>query len=128
MMITWYNIAIASLLGNVGQEVLNIKQDKITALLCRLSREDELVGDSESIQTQKKMLYQYAKEHHFTNIVYYVDDGYSGTTFDRPEFQRLKNDIERGKVGVVIVKDLSRLGRNHIMTGYYLEHFFLNIK
>ena len=70
------------------------------------------------------MLYQYAKEHHFTNIVYYVDDGYSGTTFDRPEFQRLKNDIEKGKVGVVIVKDLSRLGRDYIMTGYYLEHFF----
>ena len=82
MMVVWYNIAIASLLGNVGQEVINIKQqDKITALLCRLSREDELVGDSESIQTQKKMLYQYAKENHFTNIVYYVDDGYSGTTF-----------------------------------------------
>lgn len=129
MMVVWYNIAIASLLGNVGQEVINIKQqDKITALLCRLSREDELVGDSESIQTQKKMLYQYAKEHHFTNIVYYVDDGYSGTTFDRPEFQRLKNDIEKGKVGVVIVKDLSRLGRDHIMTGYYLEHFFPEYK
>ena len=74
------------------------------------------------------MLYQYAKEHHFTNIVYYVDDGYSGTTFDRPEFQRLKNDIEKGKVGVVIVKDLSRLGRDHIMTGYYLEHFFPEYK
>ena len=74
------------------------------------------------------MLYQYAKEHHFTNIVYYVDDGYSGTTFDRPEFQRLKNDIEKGKVGIVIVKDLSRLGRDHIMTGYYLEHFFPEYK
>lgn len=74
------------------------------------------------------MLYQYAKENHFTNIVYYVDDGYSGTTFDRPEFQRLKNDIEKGKVGVVIVKDLSRLGRDHIMTGYYLEHFFPEYK
>ena len=129
MMKMWYNIAIASLLGNVGQEVINIKQqDKITALLCRLSREDELVGDSESIQTQKKMLFQYAKEHHFTNIVYYVDDGYSGTTFDRPEFQRLKNDIEKGKVGVVIVKDLSRLGRDYIMTGYYLKHFFPEYK
>lgn len=129
MMVVWYNIAIASLLGNVGQEVINIKQqDKITALLCRLSREDELVGDSESIQTQKKMLYQYAKENHFTNIVYYVDDGYSGTTFDRPEFQRLKNDIEKGKVGVVIVKDLSRLGRDHAMikNEEYLGHLVCN--
>ena len=81
-------------------------------------REDELNGDSESIQTQKAMLTQYAKKHHFFNIEYYVDDGYNGTNFERPDLQRLMNDIKDGKVGIVIIKDLSRLGHDYRKTGY----------
>ena len=97
---------------------------KHTALLSRLSREDDLQGDSESIQTQKAMLEQYASKNGFTNIIHYVDDGYSGTNFDRPDFQRLMNDIKLGKIGVIITKYLSRLGRDHITTGYLLESYF----
>ncbi len=100
------------------------QQHKATALLCRLSREDELGGDSESIQTQKKMLTQYANQNHFPNIVYYVDDGYSGTNFERPDFQRMLSDIKNGKISTVITKDLSRLGRDYLKTGYLLENFF----
>ena len=70
------------------------------------------------------MLTQYAKKNHFPNIEYYVDDGYSGTNFERPDFQRLMNDIKDGKVGIVITKDLSRLGRDYLKTGYLLEDFF----
>ena len=70
------------------------------------------------------MLTQYAKKNHFPNIEYYVDDGYSGTNFERPDFQRLMNDIKDGKVGIVITKDLSRLGRNYIETGNFIEVIF----
>lgn len=103
-----------------------VKSDKITALLCRLSKEDEIRGDSESIQTQKKMLLQYAKKYEFNNIEFYVDDGYSGTNFDRPDFKRLMNDIDKGIVGIVIVKDLSRLGREYIEVGTLIEKVFPN--
>ncbi len=87
---------------------------EITALYCRLSRDDDLVGDSNS----------YAKSHAFLNPVFYVDDGYSGTNFNRPAFQRMLGDIESGKVKTVIVKDMSRFGRNYIMVGYYTEILF----
>jgi len=97
---------------------------KHTALLSRLSKEDELIGESESIQTQKAMLEEYARLHGFINIVHYTDDGYSGTNFDRPEFQRLVSDIKSNLIDTVIVKDLSRLGRDYLKTGYYLEEFF----
>ena len=97
---------------------------KHTALLSRLSKEDELIGESESIQTQKAMLEEYARLHGFINIVHYTDDGYLGTNFDRPEFQRLVNDIKNNLIDTVIVKDLSRLGRDYLKTGYYLEEFF----
>lgn len=100
------------------------QQIKNTALLCRLSREDEQQGDSESIQTQKMLLTQYAGHNGFGNIVYYVDDGYSGTNFDRPDFRRMIADIKSGKIATVITKDLSRLGRDYLKTGYLLEEFF----
>lgn len=80
----------------------------VTALYCRLSKDDELVGDSNSIVHQKEMLAKYAKEHGFTNTEFYVDDGYSGTNFNRPDFQRMMSDVEEGKIGTVIVKDMSR--------------------
>ena len=103
---------------------MNIQQNRITALYCRLSRDDDFGGDSVSIQTQKTMLSQYARDNGFTVTEFYVDDGYSGTNFDRPDFCRMTDDIERGKVGAVVVKDLSRLGREYLKTGYYTEIFF----
>ncbi|MEI3363639.1 MAG: recombinase family protein [Oscillospiraceae bacterium] len=99
-------------------------QTKITALYCRLSQDDGSDGDSNSIQNQKKILEQYARDHRFLNTQFYVDDGYSGATFDRPDFQRLMADIEKGKVRTVITKDLSRLGRNQLHTGLYIEERF----
>lgn len=98
--------------------------EKITALYCRLSRDDDLSGDSNSIVNQKQILGEYAKRHGFLNPAYYVDDGYSGTNFNRPDFQRMLRDIESGVVGTVIVKDMSRFGRNYIMVGYYTEILF----
>lgn len=98
----------------------------ITALYCRLSKDDELVGDSNSIVHQKEMLAKYAKEHGFTNTEFYVDDGYSGTNFNRPDFQRMMSDVEEGKIRTVIVKDMSRFGRDYIMVGYYTEIYFGN--
>ena len=100
------------------------QQNKITALYCRLSRDDENEGDSSSIVTQKQILSQYAKQHGMTNTEFYIDDGYSGTNYDRPNFKRLENDIEAEKVGTVITKDLSRLGRDYLKTGYYIEVLF----
>ena len=95
-----------------------------TALYLRLSRDDELQGDSSSIQTQRMMLRQYASEHGLTVVDEYVDDGWSGTNFNRPDFQRMINDIEEGKINCVVTKDLSRLGRNYILTGQYTELYF----
>ncbi len=88
----------------------------ITALYCRLSQEDERLGESLSIENQRMILQRYAEEHRFPNIRFYVDDGYSGASFDRPNFKRMMNDIEQGKVGIVIVKDQSRLGRDYLQT------------
>lgn len=97
---------------------------RITALYCRLSREDERNETSSSIETQKRFLKRYAIEHNFDNTKYYVDDGYSGTNFERPAFQELLKDIESKTVGNIIIKDLSRLGRNYLTTGLYIEHYF----
>ena len=99
----------------------------VTALYARLSKDDDLVGDSNSIVYQKEMLAKYAKEHGFTNIEFYVDDGFSGTNFNRPEFQRMMADAEEGKISTVIVKDMSRFGRDYIMVGYYTEIYFSNL-
>ena len=97
---------------------------KITALYCRLSRDDEQYGDSSSIQTQKAMLSQYAVTNGFGTTEYYVDDGVSGTSFNRPSFVRLKEDIEQGLIGAVIVKDLSRFGRDYLQVGLYTQSYF----
>ncbi len=95
-----------------------------TAIYCRLSKDDMLQGDSESIKTQKAMLTQYAKEHGFFVVDVYVDDGWSGLNFDRPDFNRMLDDIEVGKIEVVITKDLSRLGRDHLKVGHFTEIYF----
>ena len=98
--------------------------NKIIALYERLSRDDELNGDSNSIVNQKKMLEKYATEQGFTNLRHYTDDGWSGTNFDRPDWKRMLADIEDGIVGCVIVKDMSRIGRNYLEVGFYTEVLF----
>lgn len=98
--------------------------NKITALYCRLSQDDGLDGESNSIANQKSILEQYAIDHRFPNIKSYVDDGYSGANFNRPDFQRMMSDMEDGKIGIIITKDLSRLGRNQLHTGLYIEERF----
>lgn len=98
--------------------------EKIDALYCRLSRDDELQGDSNSIKNQKAILSKYASEHGMTNPQFYVDDGYSGTNFNRPDFQRLMDDVNSGKVRTIIVKDMSRLGRDYLKVGLYTEITF----
>ena len=99
-------------------------QQLITALYPRLSHEDELSGESNSIYNQKRILETYAKQNGFTNLRWYTDDGYSGANFQRPGFQAMLADIEAGKVGTVIVKDMSRLGRNYLQVGMYTEMIF----
>ncbi len=99
----------------------------VTALYARLSKDDDLVGDSNSIVHQKEILFKYAKEHGFANCEFYVDDGFSGTNFNRPDFQRMMADAEEGKISTVIVKDMSRFGRDYIMVGYYTEIYFSNL-
>ena len=99
-------------------------QDKITALYCRLSKDDLNVGDSDSIVHQRAILEKYAEDNCFPNIRVFVDDGYSGVSFDRPGFQEMYKLIEADKVGIVITKDLSRLGRNYIEVGNYTEFVF----
>ena len=98
--------------------------DKITALYCRLSQDDMLDGESNSITNQKAILQKYAEDNGFHNTAFYVDDGWSGTTFQRPDFMRMIQDIESGKIGTVITKDLSRLGRDYLKTGEYIEIIF----
>ena len=98
--------------------------DKITALYCRLSQDDMLQGESNSITNQKAILKKYAEDSGFSNLVYYVDDGVSGTTFERDGFKAMMADVEAGKVGTVITKDLSRLGRDYLKTGEYIEIIF----
>lgn len=105
--------------------------DKITALYCRLSVEDTKDEKkngkedlSNSIQNQKAMLLQYARDHRFPHPTFFIDDGYSGVTYDRPGFQKMLDEIEAGHVGVVITKDLSRLGRNSALTGLYINYTF----
>ena len=99
-------------------------EEKITALYERLSRDDDVEGDSNSIINQKRYLEDYAASHGFTNCRHYTDDGYSGGTFERPSWKRLLEDIEAGKVGTVLAKDMSRIGRDYLQTGFYTEVLF----
>ena len=101
------------------------KPGQITALYARLSQEDTLEGDSNSIVNQKAVLSKYAADNGFTNPVFFIDDGVSGVTFDRPNFNRMIAEIEAGNVATVIVKDMSRLGRDYLKVGYYTEIFFV---
>ena len=104
----------------------SIAGDRITALYCRLSQEDDLQGESNSITNQKAILQKYADEHGFGNTMFFVDDGYSGTNFNRPDWQRLTGMIDEGRIGTIIVKDMSRLGRDYLQVGMYTEMVFPN--
>ena len=95
--------------------------EKIVALYVRLSRDDENEGDSNSIAHQIEILTRYAKEHGITNYKIYKDDGYSGTNFNRPGFLEMLADIEAGMISMVVVKDMSRFGRNYLEVGLYTE-------
>lgn len=97
----------------------------VTALYCRLSRDDELSGDSNSIANQKKILTQYAQDNSFGNTRFYVDDGWSGVSFDRPSFMEMMEGVKDGSVSTIIVKDHSRLGRNRLIVGALLEEDFV---
>ena len=99
-------------------------QIRKTALYCRLSQDDGLEGDSNSIQNQKNILQKFAEDHHFPNLCFYVDDGFSGGNFQRPAFQQMISDMENGEIGIIVTKDLSRLGRNQLHTGLYIEERF----
>lgn len=95
--------------------------EKDTAIYTRLSRDDELQGDSNSIIHQRELLSKYAADHGFRNVRVFVDDGFSGTNFQRPGFQEMLSEIEAGKIGTVIVKDMSRLGRDYLRVGFYTD-------
>ena len=98
--------------------------DNITALYARLSQEDTLDGESNSIANQKKILLKYATDNSFPNPTFFIDDGVSGVTFDRPGWNEMIRLAEAGKVRTVIVKDMSRMGRDYLKVGYYTESFF----
>ena len=99
-------------------------QIRKTALYCRLSQDDGIEGDSNSIQNQKAILQKFAEDHHFPSPCFYVDDGFSGGNFQRPAFQQMISDMENGEIGIIVTKDLSRLGRNQLDTGLYIEERF----
>ncbi len=101
-----------------------LQTSKITALYCRLSKEDMQAGESESIQNQKIILQKYADEHHFFNTRFYIDDGFSGVSFERKGLQAMLQEVEAGNVSTVITKDLSRLGRNYLKAGELIEIVF----
>ena len=100
------------------------KRFKITALYERLSKDDEVQGESNSIVDQKRMLTQYAEQHGYENIEHYTDDGWTGTNFDRPDWKRMLADIEAGKVGTVIVKDMSHIGRDYLQVDFTQKSCF----
>ena len=99
-------------------------ENKITALYERLSHDDEMQGDSNSIANQKKLLEAFAKEHELDNIRHYTDDGWSGGNFDRPAWNQMLQDIEQDRISTVLVKDMSRVGRDYLQVGFYTEVVF----
>lgn len=119
----WYNeiIQFTVWLFILRRKHMNKQSNKITALYCRLSQDDERQGESNSITTQKAILEEYARKNKFRNLRFFVDDGYSGTNFNRPAFNEMLELIESHEVSTVIVKDMSRMGRNYLQVGMYTE-------
>lgn len=118
------NSVLADCLKKEAQK-MNRQSEKITALYCRLSRDDELAGDSNSIVNQKNILSKYANDNGFRNTKFFIDDGVSGTTFERDGFKAMLAEIENGNVDTVIVKDMSRFGRDYLKVGFYTEILFV---
>lgn len=106
-----------------NEQKLNFEKE-----ICRLSRDDEQLGESNSIKNQKSILSKYAKDNHFINTKFFVDDGYSGTSFTRPAFMEMMELAESGNIGTIIVKDHSRLGRNRLIIGQLLEEDFVRLR
>ena len=106
------------------QPTKNYKNTNRAAAYCRLSKDDEQIGESASIQTQRDMITGFIRENGWSLVDVYIDDGYTGLNTNRPSFQRMLKDIDDGKIDIVVTKDLSRLGRNYIQTGYYIEDYF----
>lgn len=117
-------MAVIGLLFPLREERILEQQHYNVAVYCRLSKDDFLQGESSSIQNQKAMLTRHCDEQGWRIVDYYVDDGISGTTFERSGFKRMIEDIEAGKISLVITKDLSRLGRDYLKTGFYTEFWF----
>ncbi|MCL2703421.1 MAG: recombinase family protein [Defluviitaleaceae bacterium] len=103
---------------------MDTKSNPITALYCRLSKDDELNGDSNSIANQRKIVSQYAQDNGFKNTQYFVDDGWTGVSFERPSFMKMMDGVKNGSIKTIIVKDHSRLGRNRLIVGTLLEEDF----
>ena len=106
------------------EQVRNEQTIYSAAVYCRLSKDDEQAGESVSIETQRTILQQFASDNQFHVVNEYIDDGWSGTNFDRPAFQRMMEDVDAGRINCIITKDLSRFGREHVMMDYYLEFVF----
>ena len=117
-------MSTADLPTDFRKEENELNQQQITALYCRLSNEDDLDGESNSIQNQRALLQKYSEDHGFTNIHFFVDDGYTGTNFSRPAMQEMLSLVEAGQVSTVIVKDMSRFGRDYLQVGHYTEIVF----
>lgn len=111
-------------MNNLNRQPYDAAPEKITSLCCRLSRDDELQGDSNSIKNQKSILKKYADDNGFTNTEFFVDDGWSNTSFERPDFQCMLTEMDAGRIATIIVKDMSRLGRDYLKVGYYTEIAF----
>lgn len=109
---------------NLNRQPYDATPENTTALYCRLSRDDELQGDSNSIKNQKSILKKYADDNGFTNTEFFVDDGWSGTSFERPDFQRMITEMDAGRIATIIVKDMIRLGHDYLKVGYYTEIAF----
>ena len=119
------NSVLADCLNEKEEQKLSRRSEKITALYCRLSRDDDLAGDSNSIVNQKNILIKYANDNGFRNTRFFIDDGVSGTTFEREGFKSMLSEIENGNVDTVIVKDMSRFGRDYLKVGFYTEVLFV---
>ena len=100
------------------------QSEKITAIYCRLSREDEMANESNSISNQRAILERHARERGFKNIQFFIDDGYSSANFNRPDWQRMISLVEAGQIGIILAKDMSRIGRNYLKVGFYTEVMF----
>ena len=118
------NPVMADCPPNKEEQDMKRQSDKITAIYCRLSRDDEQAGESNSIVNQRAILKRFAQDQGFRNIQFFVDDGYSGANFNRPDWQRMISMVENDQIGVLIAKDMSRIGRNYLEVGIYTEVLF----